>query len=225
MSDYVIMSDTGSDIDFATLREWGVGFRGLTFHFEGGREYQEGEMSMEEFYSRMRAGEVSRTSAVNSESFKELFEEALERYQIDIQNRKLTLKLEGEMQVKGDKELLRKMYTQLFSKESFVEEYESDNAARYLARLFIDYDEWMKIREELESQGWNYKVGYFKSLRVKYPDDVLSDKEKMSAAAHYHLVHEVEVPEKRTVEESILAINKEDEGGMTILYSVYVYHD
>ena len=42
-------------------------------------------------------------------NFKELFEEALERYQIDIQNRKLTLKLEGEMQVKGDKELLRKV--------------------------------------------------------------------------------------------------------------------
>ena len=44
MSDYVIMSDTGCDIEFETLREWGVGFRGLSFHFEGDREYQEGEM-------------------------------------------------------------------------------------------------------------------------------------------------------------------------------------
>ena len=77
MSDYVIMSDTGSDIEFDTLREWGIGFRGLTFHFEDGVEYPEGEMPMSEFYSRMRAGEVSKTSAVNSQSFKELFEEAL----------------------------------------------------------------------------------------------------------------------------------------------------
>ena len=79
MSDYVIMSDTGSDIDFETLREWGVGFRGLTFHFEDGKEYNEGDMPLEEFYSRMRAGEVSKTSAVNSQSFKDLFEEELKK--------------------------------------------------------------------------------------------------------------------------------------------------
>lgn len=77
MSDYVIMSDTGCDIDFATLREWGVGFRGLTFHFEDGIEHDEGEMEKSEFYAKMRAGAVSKTSAVNSETFKEMFEEAL----------------------------------------------------------------------------------------------------------------------------------------------------
>ncbi len=77
MSEYVIMSDTGCDIEFETLREWGVGFRGLSFHFEGDVEHHEGAMSKSEFYSRMRAGEVSKTSAVNSQSFKELFEEVL----------------------------------------------------------------------------------------------------------------------------------------------------
>ena len=77
MSEYVIMTDTGCDIDFDTLREWGVGFRGLSFHFEGDKEYHEGEMEKSEFYSRMRAGEVSRTSAVNSQNFRELFEEVL----------------------------------------------------------------------------------------------------------------------------------------------------
>ena len=77
MSDYVIMSDTGSDIEFETLRKWGVGFRGLTFHFEDGIEHAEGEMAKKDFYARMRAGEVSKTSAVNSQSFRELFEEAL----------------------------------------------------------------------------------------------------------------------------------------------------
>ena len=77
MSEYVIMSDTGCDIAFDTLKEWGVGFRGLTFHFEDGIEHPEGEMSMGEFYSRMRGGDVSKTSAVNSQSFRELFEEAL----------------------------------------------------------------------------------------------------------------------------------------------------
>lgn len=77
MSEYVIMSDTGCDIDFEMLREWGVGFRGLSFHFEGDKEHQEGDMKKSEFYSRMRAGEVSKTSAVNSQSFRELFEEAL----------------------------------------------------------------------------------------------------------------------------------------------------
>ncbi len=77
MSDYVIMSDTGSDIEFETLREWGVGFRGLSFHFEGDAELSEGDMEKSVFYARMRAGEVSKTSAVNSQNFKELFEEAL----------------------------------------------------------------------------------------------------------------------------------------------------
>ena len=77
MSEYVIMSDTGCDIEFDTLDEWGVGFSKLTFHFEDGQEHLEGEMSKSEFYNRMRAGEVSKTSAVNSQSFKELFEGAL----------------------------------------------------------------------------------------------------------------------------------------------------
>ncbi len=77
MSEYVIMSDTGCDIEFDTLREWGVGFKGLTFHFEDGKEYNEGDMSLADFYARMRAGGVSKTSAVNSQSFRDLFEEAL----------------------------------------------------------------------------------------------------------------------------------------------------
>ena len=77
MDNYVIMTDTGCDIEFETLREWGVGFKGLTFHFEDGIEHPEGGMSKSDFYARMRAGEVSKTSAVNSQSFKELFEEAL----------------------------------------------------------------------------------------------------------------------------------------------------
>lgn len=79
MNNYVIMSDTGCDIEFDTLKEWEVGFRGLTFHFEGDQEHKEGDMSKKEFYTRMRAGEVSRTSAVNSQSFKELFEEDLKK--------------------------------------------------------------------------------------------------------------------------------------------------
>ena len=77
MSNYVIMTDTGCDIEFETLRDWGVGFRGLTFHFEDGIEHPEGGMAKSDFYARMRAGEVSKTSAVNSQNFKELFEEAL----------------------------------------------------------------------------------------------------------------------------------------------------
>ena len=79
MNNYVIMSDTGCDIEFDTLKEWEVGFRGLTFHFEGDQEHKEGDMSKKEFYTRMRAGEVSKTSAVNSQSFKELFEEDLKK--------------------------------------------------------------------------------------------------------------------------------------------------
>ncbi|MCR5302545.1 MAG: DegV family protein [Lachnospiraceae bacterium] len=77
MANYVIMSDTGCDIEFETLRDWGVGFKGLTFHFEDGIEHPEGGMSKSEFYARMRAGEVSKTSAVNSQNFKDLFEEAI----------------------------------------------------------------------------------------------------------------------------------------------------
>ncbi len=77
MNDYVIMTDSGCDISFRTLREWGVGFCGLSFQFEDGIEHAEGEMTMSEFYGRMRKGEVSKTSAVNSQSFTELFEYVL----------------------------------------------------------------------------------------------------------------------------------------------------
>lgn len=80
MSEYVIFADSACDLSPEILKEWDVGFASLTFHFEGeDKEYGNGEMEAGEFYARMRAGAVAKTSAINMETFKERFAEYLKQ--------------------------------------------------------------------------------------------------------------------------------------------------
>ena len=78
MRDYVIFTDSACDINPKLLGEWGVPYRSLTFRFEGEeKEYSNDDMSVVEFYDRMRAGGIAKTAAVNAEAFSEMFEGAL----------------------------------------------------------------------------------------------------------------------------------------------------
>ncbi len=78
LDSFVIFTDSASDIPISYLREWRVKCASLTFKFSSDeREYSNYDMEPEEFYSRMRKGEVAKTSAVNSEVFREAFEQEL----------------------------------------------------------------------------------------------------------------------------------------------------
>ena len=78
MKDYVIFTDSACDIKPELLSLWGVPYRNLTFRFEGEeKEYSNDDMSVVEFYDRMRAGGIAKTAAVNAEAFSEMFEGAL----------------------------------------------------------------------------------------------------------------------------------------------------
>ncbi|MBE6699974.1 MAG: DegV family protein [Ruminococcaceae bacterium] len=76
MRDYVIFTDSACDIKPELLAEWGVPYRPLTFRFDGDeKEYSNDDMSVVEFYNKMRAGGVAKTAAVNAEAFAQMFEE------------------------------------------------------------------------------------------------------------------------------------------------------
>ncbi len=76
MRDYVIFTDSACDIKPELLAEWGVPYRCLTFRFDGNeKEYSNDDMSVKEFYDKMRAGGVAKTAAVTPEAFAEMFEE------------------------------------------------------------------------------------------------------------------------------------------------------
>ena len=78
MSEYIIYTDSACDVAPELLKEWGVKYQNLTFHFEGeDREYQNEEMAPVEFYARMRAGQIAKTAAINVETFKAAFEAEL----------------------------------------------------------------------------------------------------------------------------------------------------
>lgn len=80
MNNYVIHTDSACDIKPEILAEWGVPFISLTFRFEGDeREYSNNEMSVDDFYARMREGGVAKTAAVNTEVFRAGFEETLKQ--------------------------------------------------------------------------------------------------------------------------------------------------
>ncbi len=78
MNDYVIMTDSSSDISPEILAEWGVPSLSLIFRFnDSDKEYSNGEMNIADFYQKMREGGVAKTSAVNTQTFKEAFEAIL----------------------------------------------------------------------------------------------------------------------------------------------------
>ncbi len=75
MKEYVICTDSGCDIRGDVLRKWQVPYLELTCRFDGeDKEYTEKDIAISEFYDRMREGAVAKTSAINPESFKEMFE-------------------------------------------------------------------------------------------------------------------------------------------------------
>ncbi len=76
MREYVIYTDSACDIPEETLKEWGVGYRWLTYTFDGDpTQYGNYDIPYPEFYDRVRKGAVGRTSAVNADAFREAFEE------------------------------------------------------------------------------------------------------------------------------------------------------
>ena len=80
MREYTIFTDSGCDINPSLLKEWGVKYVNLTFCFNGSdKEYTNEDLSVKEFYEKMRNGESAKTSAVNSETFKTAFIEELEK--------------------------------------------------------------------------------------------------------------------------------------------------
>ncbi len=78
MNEYIIFTDSGSDIKPEMLKNWGVSYENLVFRFDDeGRECTNDDMSIAEFYNRMREGGVAKTSAINPENFSEAFEKIL----------------------------------------------------------------------------------------------------------------------------------------------------
>lgn len=76
MRDFVIVTDSGCDIDVLTLKNWGVKKVCLSFRFEG-EEGEYTEMPVDDFYTRMKAGAVARTAAANMGDFRDAFEPIL----------------------------------------------------------------------------------------------------------------------------------------------------
>ncbi len=78
MNEYVIFTDSSCDVSPEILAEWGVESLSLTFRFsDSDREYNNGDMDVADFYQKMRDGGVAKTSAINTQSFKEAFEKIL----------------------------------------------------------------------------------------------------------------------------------------------------
>ena len=78
MSKYVIFTDSSCDLAPEVLADWGVESLSLTFRFnDSEKEYYNGDMNIADFYQKMRDGGVAKTSAVNTQAFKEAFEKIL----------------------------------------------------------------------------------------------------------------------------------------------------
>ena len=75
---YRIFTDSSADIKPGILESWGVKSLPLAYRFTDDEVmHTDADMPIEEFYNEMKAGRVAKTSAVNTETFREAFEESL----------------------------------------------------------------------------------------------------------------------------------------------------
>ena len=75
MSNYVIFVDSACDISCDLLNDWGVRCCSLSLVFsDDPNEYQDHEIPKSEFYNKMRAGSIPKTSAANMGKFCDAFE-------------------------------------------------------------------------------------------------------------------------------------------------------
>lgn len=78
MSEYIIYTDSASDLSPDMYAEWGVPYTKLTFRFDGSdTEYEDGDIKPKDFYDKMRDGAVAKTAAVNVDTFVKEFEKYL----------------------------------------------------------------------------------------------------------------------------------------------------
>jgi len=78
MNNYIIYTDSSCDLDAKLLSDWGVRSSELTFRFtDSEKDFRNSDMNITDFYAKMVAGGVAKTSAINSETFKEAFEKIL----------------------------------------------------------------------------------------------------------------------------------------------------
>ncbi len=78
MKNYVILADSACDIKKELLKDWGVKTAELSFMFgDDQKVYLNSEITAKEFYDEMRRGRTAKTSAINTYTFIEFFENEL----------------------------------------------------------------------------------------------------------------------------------------------------
>ncbi len=77
MNDFILYTDSACDLPEDMLKSLGIHYRSLTFAFEGESEHGDREVPTKDFYAKMRAGGVAKTAAINTECFREAFEEEI----------------------------------------------------------------------------------------------------------------------------------------------------
>ncbi len=80
MKDYIIFTDSACDMELSTLKKWNVKCIDVTLKFENEEKiWSNNEIEPKTFYQKMRDGGIAKTSAVNSENFKQGFEEEIKK--------------------------------------------------------------------------------------------------------------------------------------------------
>lgn len=78
MNEFVLFTDSACDIAPAILKDWNVECISLSLLFDGeDKEILNNDITADDFYKRMRAGDTAKTSAINVEGFKTAFEPTL----------------------------------------------------------------------------------------------------------------------------------------------------
>ena len=80
MSEFTIVTDSGCDIDYEQLAEYGIPCVDLTFYAEGSdKEFTNKDVPIHAFDQMMRSGKVFKTSMASPDAFRDAFKAELEK--------------------------------------------------------------------------------------------------------------------------------------------------
>lgn len=84
MENYIITTDTTSDLPESYIQEHGLGIMSLSYTIDGGTYDRSHELPVKEFYAKMRAGSMPTTAQVNPEGAREVFAGMMKEHDADI---------------------------------------------------------------------------------------------------------------------------------------------
>ena len=129
-----------------------------------------------------------------------------------------------------DTEILWNLYSEYFPADSLKKEHSENNESSFAARLEVTEEEWKEAQAKLKSDEWIVEKWkepgdpvQFRTMDLLISKELFTEEERKNWTDTWFGIHQVDLPEKGTVDETVYLMQGKDDGIVLILYVVTVH--